>query len=377
MSTPDESPILPDPDRAASWWMDGDAEAEEPRSASAAAFSPGSAIEAAGDRARFRAADLQLVHALLLHLNHGEATRRQARIERAMQAVRQGSHEDEHLREGALGRQAESAGKTGSGHQVRLFVRWAVAASLLVAAATWFYTVSTSNSALAALEQVVQAMDDPADRTYEIWLEPVDRPGEREPGGQRDRRSDVPPPEDRRPGLDGAILYVRGGQFVLYRSTPGGRLVINGSNGRENWLVRPERPVLISDSPTAFRIPMPEDLATVPLVDVRESLALLRRGYEIEELPAEKLGDGDLTLWRHLRAEKTDRAAPGPNAISLWFHPETNVVGRIRFEQMHLQGRREPRSMTITLTSLRPLPVDWFEHSAHHAPDAAVERLAP
>ncbi len=241
---------------------------------------------------------------------------------------------------------------------------------LFVGVATWYYIIS-SNSALAALDGVVRAMDDPADRTYEIWVDPVDRPAPRQSGSRPGRGPDSLPPEDRRPGLDGAVLYVRGDQFVLYRSAPGGKLVINGSNGREHWLVRPDRPVLVSSSPGAFRIPMPEDLATVPFVDIRASLAMLRRGYQIEELPAEQLGTDDPTLWRHLRARKIDRKAQGPNAISIWFHPETNIVGQIRFEQMHMQGRPEPRCMTITLTSRAPLPADWFDHRAHHAPDAS------
>ena len=68
------------------------------------------------------------------------------------------------------------------------------------------------------------------------------------------------------------ILYARDGiQFVLYRWTPSGNPVINGSNSRENWLIRPGRPILVSRDP-AFRIPMPENLATVPFVDIRSSL---------------------------------------------------------------------------------------------------------
>ncbi len=364
MSKPDDSPMQPDPARVPGWWMDGDAEPDEPLPPKAA-MSPGETAEDRDDRASRQAPDQQLVHALLLHLSLGEAAGRPARIDRALGAIRQAAPQ------GPL-RPPQAAEEVGRPRRrARSLIRWAVAASLLVGVATWYYIISSSNSALAALDGVVRAMDDPADRTYEIWVDPVDRPAPRQSGSRPGRGPDSLPPEDRRPGLDGAVLYVRGDQFVLYRSAPGGKLVINGSNGREHWLVRPDRPVLVSSSPGAFRIPMPEDLATVPFVDIRASLAMLRRGYQIEELPAEQLGTDDPTLWRHLRARKIDRKAQGPNAISIWFHPETNIVGQIRFEQMHMQGRPEPRCMTITLTSRAPLPADWFDHQAHHAPDAS------
>jgi hypothetical protein len=237
----------------------------------------------------------------------------------------------------------------------------------------------TSNSALAALDRVIRAIDDQVDRTYEIAVEPADHPGARElEQTPSEGRPNSLPPEQRRPGLDGAILYARGGsQFVLYRSTPSGNPVINGSNGRENWLIRPERPVLVSSDPGAFRIPMPENLATVPFVDIRLSLTSLRHAYQIEELAAEKLAQDDPTPWRHLRARKIDRATQGPNVISIWFHPTTNLIGKIGFERMHLQGRPEPRRMTIALTSRQPLPANWFDHDAHHSPDTPIERVAP
>jgi len=252
------------------------------------------------------------------------------------------------------------------------------AASLLIAAACWFLW-SGSNPALAALDRVLEAMDDPVDRTYEISVEPGEGPELRE-GGRKppERGASRLPPEDRRPGLDGALLYVRNGnQFVLFRSTHSGELVINGSDGVEHWLIRPGRPVLVSTDPGAFRIPMPENLATIPLVDIRASLTGLRVAYQIEELAAERLAEDDPTRWRHLRARKIDRATKGPKTVSIWFHPATNLIGRIRFEQMHLQGRPEPRCMTMSLVSHQPLPANWFDHDAHHAPDTPIERVTP
>jgi len=81
--------------------------------------------------------------------------------------------------------------------------------------------------------------------------------------------------------------------------------------------------------------------------------------------------------WQHLRAQKLDPATKGPKVVSIWYHPSTNVIGRIEFEQIHLQGRPEPRCMTISLVACQPLPDNWFEHGAHHPADTPVEYVDP
>ena len=152
-----------------------------------------------------------------------------------------------------------------------------------------------------------------------------------------------------------------------------GKSLINGSNGREHWLVRPERLVLVSNDPSEFRIPMPEDMAAIPLAGIRLCLSRLRSGYELKELAAEAVVEGssvrcatgrEQDRFRHERAE----------TVSIWFHPTTNAVGKIEFDQIHFQGRPEPRRMTMTLVSSEPLPADWFEHAAHHPQQTPVEK---
>ncbi|MBN2455324.1 MAG: hypothetical protein JXB29_02115 [Sedimentisphaerales bacterium] len=74
-------------------------------------------------------------------------------------------------------------------------------------------------------------------------------------------------------GLDGATLYLRGNdKFVLLRHTPSGRTLINGSNGQTRWLIRPDKPVLVSNDPQAFRIPMPPDLEAILSLDLKATL---------------------------------------------------------------------------------------------------------
>lgn len=357
-------------DRLAARWMDGDVHSElSPQNSSTPDAEPADAtVEHLPLNAKLRAADVQLIHALLLQFSSEEAAKRQTRIGRVIDTLHAVP-----TPAGAESKEAASFTRRGF-PRLRRVARWTVAASLLMAAAAWFY-FSSSNPALAALEQVVLAIDSQLDRTYRISVEPSDGvpQGGRPQAVEDSDRRDLPP---RRAGLDGATLYVRGGdQFVLFRIARGDNPLIQGSNGRENWLVRPNGSVLVSFDPGDFRVPMPESLAAIPFVDIRASLAGLRQGYRIEELQPEMLGSGDSTLWRHLRATKIDPSTKGPKAVSIWFHPATRLIGKIRFEQVHMQGRPEPRRLTMLLVNHEPLPANWFDHGAHHASDQPVEQV--
>lgn len=361
MSRPEDLPDGREIDHLTGEWMDGDAEsvpsASEPASENLATAGRLS------DKQRRAAVDLQLLHAILLHLNHREPADRQARIDRAVDAIRQ-------LQSNTAGRATETAARRWlDRRRLAPLVRWAVAASLLAAALVWL-SVPSSNAALAALDQVVEALDSQADRTYRISVRPADTPAPRPPGGSSPRPRERA--AEQRAGLDGATLYARGGdQFVLVRLSPDGRPVINGFNGREHWFIRPDNPVEVSSDPGAFRIPMPENLAAIPFADIRATLTSLREEFRVKELPAERLDGKGGTLWRHLQAGKRGDSK-GPRQVSIWFHPTTNLIGRIDFMQIRFQGRPEPRDVTISLVDQQPLPANWFDHDAHHSPATPV-----
>ena len=380
MNAPDEQTHNDDGADNVAEWLDGDLGAVSSESAAddervADLVDQADRLDAA---ARRRAADAQLLHALLVHLYDTDTTRRNARVKNVMQRIT-GAHPK------------SVAGTTVVRPSTRRFrlltgtlARWTVAACLIAAAAWWVYDAS-SNPAMAALEQVIQVLDRPTDRTYEITVERLGRPPEQE--DRHVKQSDPasprrkPKPRDgqdrwpRRepPSLNGALLYVRGSdQFVLYRLTRDGDVVVDGCDGKQSWRVRPNHPVQVSDDPNKFRVPMPQNVAPIPFVDIKTSLTQLREGYEIEELPAESPPNAHGAIWSCLRAQKRDPSQRGPKEISIWFHPKTHVLGRIVFDRVHLQGRGELYRMTIELIEQEELGQDFFEHEAHHDADCQV-----
>jgi len=327
---------------------------------------------------RRRAAELQLVHALLQGLYEQDTALREARVQSVMARIGQPVAEP-----GISNQPAIRTLTVGARHPAALLhisrsrlVRWASAACLLLVVGLLIWRLSPP-PVLAALERVVAEMAKPVDRTYMIR---VSSDEDRRHGGRRNagpdamlgdgERLDRASDESRRNpiSLDEAVLYLRStDQFVLYRRAKDGRLVVSGSNGRESWLVHPKGPVLVSDDPHAFRIPLPQDVAQIPFVDIKATLLRLREGYRIEPLPDEPLDSDPTTLWKRLRAEKIRPSQKGPKWITIWYHPQTYVLGRLVLERLHMQGRPELKRLAITLIDESPLRADWFEHTAHHA----------
>ena len=162
MSTFDDAMLPPDYDRFEGRWMDGEpvetAGSPEPDTVH-------EHLAASNDGERLSQARRQLVHALLLHLDKSGPSAQQERVDRALRGIRDlPDHDrDSPQTQGSLCR------------RLRWPIRLALAASLLVGVGISFYALS-SNAAPAALDRVVQAIDDSGDRTYKISVEPPDDP---------------------------------------------------------------------------------------------------------------------------------------------------------------------------------------------------------
>jgi len=227
-----------------------------------------------------------------------------------------------------------------------------------------------SNDAVAAMDKMIAAIDQAGDRTYRISVK-ASRAGK---GPRPNRFEQMSEPGRQRAVLDGAVLYLRGNdRFVLYRSTPGGQTVISGSDGTTRWLIRPGRPVLTSDDPEAFRIPMPEELAGLLTLDFKATLSRIRDNYRIKYL-SEALPDQDVDLTgTYLAANKRDNRFRGPRHIRIWAHSRTGTLERLEFVDVRLQGYSEPQKVVIELINQDALSADWFNHESHHSSKSESE----
>jgi len=309
-----------------------------------------------------RTAELQLVHSLLLQLSDHNQLAKEHQIQKLM----------EHI---------ENDNKKPTGKQktipatlhrfARPLIRYGIAAVLIIAI-TFMITHSPTNTATAAIDQIIIAIDKAGDRTYSIIIE-----GKRDvPPPQPDRHPERKKRPPERAELDGATLYLRGNnQFVLYRKSPSDKTVINGSDGQTRWMIRPDKPVMVSNDPRAFGIPMPEELAAILSLDFKATLQQIRDHYEVKYLDNVADNPDPDSPWSYLDARKVSREFPGPKNIEIWAHPQTGLLQRIKFADIRLQGRPELNNLIIDLTNHSPLPEDWFTRQAHHSPDAEVDFL--
>jgi len=354
---PNESGIDP-VDRLSNQWIDaepGDSEFNE---------SVTEASEPLDNEQLCRAADVQLVHAMLMGIAENSKDVKQSRVNKLMQSIR-------------ADRQKQTSEKGTTPLKVHQYVgpaiRWGTAAMIIIGI-TILLTSLPPNKAMATIDQMIAAIENAGDRTYRIIVRD-------QKSGRRDRQSDRFTFQRRnrqeRAGFDGAALYLRGrGKYVLYRYTPSGQTVINGSNGQTNWLIRPRRAVLVSDDPQAFRIPMPENLANLLTLDFSETLQQIRERYRIKYLGTVPVDQDQETSWSYLHATRQNLRFKGPRVIRIWAHPDTGLLRRIEFADIQLQGDPEPKKLIFDLLDQKQLADNWFTHTAHHPEDAEVDVLS-
>jgi len=310
------------------------------------------------------AASLQLVHAMLMHLAENNEDDRQRRINKLMQSIRADKEKQS----------SEKETRPQKPHRfVGPVVRWGIAATIIISLTISLVSLP-SNRAMATIDQMIAAIENAGDRTYSIIVRDQ-RTGVRE--RESGRYTSIKRYRQERAGLDGATLYLRGrDKYVLYRYTPSGKTVINGSDGQTNWLIRPERPVLVSNNPQAFRIPMPEDLANLLTLDFSDTLQQIRELYKIKYLGTVPVDQAQGTSWAYLDARQQHRKFKGPRVIRIWAHPDTGLLRRIEFADIHLQDNPEPKKLILDLMDQKQLPENWFKHTAHHSEDAEVDVLS-
>ncbi len=209
-------------------------------------------------------------------------------------------------------------------------------------------------NASAALERLVRASTAATDRQYAIRV--VDHG----PGGEPD-----PVPSDtggRKPGVDGATLFVRGAdKFVFVRTFADGTVFINGCDGEIGWSVPPTGHVHLSEDRRRFRRGIPGERDDLPFLSLAEGLAEFRRGYVLSLVEAPE-ADGRLRL----EAVRTDSRHRGPARATIDFPAGDDAAAeRIELAGLSRDGSG-PDGVVLELVERAPLPADFFDHAHHH-----------
>jgi hypothetical protein len=218
----------------------------------------------------------------------------------------------------------------------------AVVAFLFVGLLLWQGdTTSSASAAVIALDRMIEAAGEPVDRVYRILVTDPGPDGAEPPvpsGGQ-----------GRKPGIEGATLYVRGSdQFVLIRRFGDGTEFITGSDGEIGWAAAPKGP---------------GEHEELPFIDLEAGFSALRRGYDLElkDLP---LPEDASKAERELIATKRSADRPGPERVQIAFD-SAGVARRIDISGLKNSELRA-RGVALELIEQRDLGPDFFKHETHH-----------
>ncbi|MEI8369046.1 MAG: hypothetical protein WCJ31_11495 [Planctomycetia bacterium] len=220
---------------------------------------------------------------------------------------------------------------------------------------------ANASAAHERLERLVRATALATDRQYAIRV--VDHG----PGGVPD-----PVPADvggRKPGVDGATLFVRGAdKFVFVRTFADGTVFINGCDGEIGWSVPPTGHVHLSEDRRRFRRGIPGERDDLPFLSLAEGLAGLRRGYALTLVDAPG-GDGRVRL----EAVRTDSRHRGPARATIDFPAGDDAAAeRIELGGLAPDGSG-PDGVVLELVERAPLPADFFDHAHHHDASRPVD----
>jgi hypothetical protein len=213
-------------------------------------------------------------------------------------------------------------------------------------------------SASAALERIVRAAA-AGDRQYSIRV--VDHGPNGDPGPVASEAG------GRKPGVDGARLFVRGAErFVFIRSFADGTDFINGSDGSIGWSVPPTGHVHLSHDTRRFRRGMPGERDDIPFVVLAEGLSTLRERYALRHLTAPVRGGLE-----RLEAVRSDPRHPGPERVEIDFDAQ-GTPQRIALSGLSAAGDG-PDGVELDLVDPSDLGSDFFDHARHHDANRPID----
>lgn len=226
----------------------------------------------------------------------------------------------------------------------------------------------------ADFEPILEAFDR-GDKTYKIEMGDRLRLSARPRRGFQRRMRSGPrrqgsPRHMQGPAPNSAILYTRADQYVLEFTARDGRKIAKGFDGRQSWLAGPWRKPQMTNDPNLLHAYIPEDIASLLFLDLRDILHQVGANYEVHELADAEAPNGRLPM-RHFIAKRHGRRSKLPRRIELWFDPTTDQLEEILCVETGLRGPRRRQTLRISLVSTEPLPSDWFTPKAHASGPAA------
>lgn len=231
-----------------------------------------------------------------------------------------------------------------------------------------------TTSATSGFDRVVSAFLDDGDRAYSIQFT-MQKTEDDDDSGRPPADAERPHSMHRRgPGkLNGATLYLRGAaQYAFEIKLPDDKSVWIGQDGQHAWAVRPNGAVLLSKDRDAFHLPFFEEMTTIPLIDVRDTLQTARQGYELD--PPKKVTLDDGRSADYFVAHREGQEGRRPQRIELWADPQTGLLYRLVCSKMHFGGV-VCLQLRMDYLDGKTLPADWFEYRGHAPSDADVKTI--
>lgn len=235
---------------------------------------------------------------------------------------------------------------TTTRHSRRWFI-WLSTAAALVIGVLMLNSSSTSQSAQASLQKVLQAKS--RYRTYTI-----DMTHQLPIWGQREVS---------------ATLYLDDrDQFVFEH--PGwkslGKVWIGG-DGDQRWIVPPRGPALAGREAVVARWLDRKDLPS-PFLHLNTILNRMSRTYDLSQLPnvVSPCEPKHLKVdCIHLVGKSNRKDSRLPESIEVWADAETGIAHQVQLNWHRESSERGPVAWTIKLTSYDDLPENWFNVESH------------
>lgn len=169
-----------------------------------------------------------------------------------------------------------------------------------------------------------------------------------------------------------AKLWVQGGdRFVLRLPAivPGrDNFVWLGSNGNDFWFIPALGPVVVQRDPEwLHRLLEQQQQLSLPILHVSTITRRLQSRYNTPQLIPDAPG------LVHLQSEQQAPVTRSlPHRVDIF--ARNNIIEKLLLHWNETTNSNQPFDMTLTLNPTSTLPVNWYDHAAHHV---AALRVVP